>query len=228
MPHDSPIAPRFFFPLGLPSMNLSQRTVAWSVTAVIHVAVVAALLQFEGIRRPLMDSLPVMVELIKPPEMKSPPPDVMPPKPRPVSREQTPPAKTPPIEAPPVLVAESPAPAPAVAVPAPKPDIQVQATPPAPAPVVAPSFSAAYLQNPPPAYPLMSRRRGEKGTVMLRVYVSAQGEAESVQVRTSSGFPSLDTAALEAVRRWKFVPARQGTQPVAAFVIVPIVFSLEN
>lgn len=217
---------RFLPSPGLPSMNLSQRTVAWSVTAVMHVAVVAALLQFEGIRKPLMDSLPVMVELIKPPEMKAPPPEVVPPKPRPVSRDQPPVAKAPPSEAPPVLVAETPAPAQAVAVPAPKADSQVQAV--APAPVVAPSFNAAYLQNPPPAYPLMSRRRGEKGTVMLRVYVSAQGEAESVQVRTSSGYASLDTAALEAVRRWRFVPARQGTQPVAAFVIVPIVFSLEN
>ena len=207
-------------------MSLSQRTVAWSVTAAMHVAAVAALLQFEGIRKPLMDSLPIMVELIKPPEMKQPPQEVVPPKPRPVARDQPPVAKAPSSEAPPVLVAETPAPAQAVVVPAPKPDSQVQAA--APAPVVAPSFNAAYLQNPPPAYPLMSRRRGEKGTVMLRVYVSAQGEVETVQVRTSSGFPSLDTAALEAVRRWRFVPARQGTQPVAAFVIVPIVFSLEN
>jgi protein TonB len=226
MPLDSPIAPRIFPSLRLPSMSLSQRTVAWGVTAAMHVAAVAALLQFEGIRKPLMDSLPIMVELIKPPEMKPPPSEVVPPRPRPVARDQPPVAKAPPSEALPVLVAESPVPAPAVAVPVPKPDSQVQAA--APAPVVAPSFNAAYLQNPPPAYPLMSRRRGEKGTVMLRVYVSAQGEAESVQVRTSSGFPSLDTAALEAVRRWRFVPARQGTQPIAAFVIVPIVFSLEN
>ncbi len=67
----------------------------------MHVAAVAALLQFEGIRKPLMDSLPIMVELIKPPEMKQPPPEVVPPKPRPVARDQPPVAKAPPSEAPP-------------------------------------------------------------------------------------------------------------------------------
>ena len=47
---------------------------------------------------------------------------------------------------------------------------------PAPAPVtVPPQFDAAYLRNPPPAYPALARRYREQGKVLLRVYVSAAG-----------------------------------------------------
>jgi protein TonB len=63
---------------------------------------------------------------------------------------------------------------------------------------------------------------------MLRVLVTADGQAEQVDVRASSGSPRLDAAALEAVRRWKFVPARQGDRPLAAWVLVPISFRLEG
>ena len=66
------------------------------------------------------------------------------------------------------------------------------------------------------------------GKVMLRVYVSAQGAAEKVEIRTPSGSLHLDQAAREAVERWKFVPARQGDEPVAAWVLVPITFVLEG
>ena len=113
-----------------------------------------------------------------------------------------------------MLATESPAsPGPVVAAPPP----QAEPAPAAAAPpsVVPPSFNAAYLRNPPPAYPALSRRRGEKGTVVLRVHVSRQGAAEEVQARTSSGSAALDEAALEAVRQWRFVPARQGGEPVA-------------
>jgi len=100
--------------------------------------------------------------------------------------------------------------------------------PAASAPVVLPRFDAAYLQNPPPAYPALSRRYGEEGRVMLRVVVRPDGMAQSVELRASSGSTRLDESALEAVRKWRFVPARQGDTPVTAAVIVPIVFSLKG
>ena len=88
-------------------------------------------------------------------------------------------------------------------------------------------FDADYLNNPPPVYPVLSRRRGEQGRVLLQVQVSAQGTAERVEVQTGSGHARLDAAALEAVRRWRFVPARRGDAAVAASVMVPIVFRLD-
>ena len=93
--------------------------------------------------------------------------------------------------------------------------------------VAAPSFNAAYLSNPAPRYPLIARRNGEQGTVTLKVLVTREGMPASVSVDKTSGSAHLDSAALEAVRSWRFAPARQGTQPVEAWVLVPIVFRLE-
>lgn len=94
--------------------------------------------------------------------------------------------------------------------------------------VSAPRFDAAYLHNPKPTYPLLARRRGVEGKVLLKVQVSAAGLAEQVQIAQSSGHDSLDEAALNTVRAWRFVPAQRGDTPVAAAVLVPITFKLEN
>lgn len=97
-----------------------------------------------------------------------------------------------------------------------------------PPPGVAPRFDADYLSNPAPAYPPVSRARGEQGKVFLRVFVSPRGDAREVHVHTGSGYERLDLAALDAVRHWKFVPARQGENAVAAWVVVPISFTLRR
>lgn len=114
----------------------------------------------------------------------------------------------------------------------------IPATAPAPAAVTAapvaappptlepPRFDAAYLSNPKPAYPMLSRRAGEEGRVMLRVMVEANGMPSKVDIEKSSGFPRLDEAALDAVKKWKFVPARRGTETVAESVVVPLSFRL--
>jgi protein TonB len=101
---------------------------------------------------------------------------------------------------------------------------------PAPAPVaVTPArFDADYLHNPKPVYPHASRRLGEQGKALLRVYVSAAGLAEKIEIKLSSGFARLDQAAEEAIGRWRFVPARRGEQTIAAWVQVPITFQLES
>ena len=100
--------------------------------------------------------------------------------------------------------------------------------PTAPLPLIPPAFNADYLDNPAPAYPALSRRMGEEGRVLLRVFVEASGLPSKVELRTSSGSERLDQAALEAVKRWKFVPARQGDRAVPASVVVPIAFNLKG
>lgn len=91
-----------------------------------------------------------------------------------------------------------------------------------------PGFQAAYLDNPQPPYPLLSRRNREAGQVRLRVLVNADGRAETLKIQVSSGYPRLDMAASEAVRGWRFTPARQAGRNIAGWVEVPITFSLEN
>ena len=94
--------------------------------------------------------------------------------------------------------------------------------------LVAPRFDAAYLNNPAPPYPPLSRRLGEQGRVMVRVFVEPGGAPAQVELRASSGHRRLDAAAVEAVRRWRFVPARRGAEPVGAWVLVPISFNLRS
>jgi protein TonB len=94
--------------------------------------------------------------------------------------------------------------------------------------VIAPRFDADYLNNPKPGYPMMSKRLGEEGQVLLRVLVSSQGSAEQVQLLRSSGFPRLDEAAQEAVAKWRFVPAKVGSVATTAWVQVPVSFQLRR
>lgn len=112
----------------------------------------------------------------------------------------------------PAQVAEAPAKIEAVAEPAIEP----------------PRFGAAYLNNPAPTYPPVSRRFGEQGRVLLRVLVSENGLAQSVQLDSSSGFEKLDRAAIEAVKKWSFIPAKRSNQAVSAYVLVPVKFSLSS
>ncbi|WP_060510016.1 energy transducer TonB [Pseudomonas sp. NBRC 111124] len=135
------------------------------------------------------------------------------PKPKPVPK---PVAKQPPKPQPKPVEAPPPAP---VAAPAPP-------APPAPAPVTPPSANAAYLKNPAPEYPQMALRRGWEGTVLLRVEVLPNGKPGQIQIQKSSGRDALDAAALAAVKRWSFVPAKQGDVAQAGWVSVPIDFKL--
>lgn len=64
--------------------------------------------------------------------------------------------------------------------------------------------------------------------MLLDVHILPDGSVKEVRLRSSSGFPRLDEAALEAVRRWRYVPARQGDKPIAYWYLQPIVFSLTN
>lgn len=108
-------------------------------------------------------------------------------------------------------------------------------TPPTPAPAAVelppsapPRFNADYLDNPKPPYPMLSRRLKEEGEVRLRVWVDAAGAPSRVALSRSSGFERLDRIALETVQRWRFTPARQGDQAIAAQVIVPVTFNLKD
>lgn len=99
----------------------------------------------------------------------------------------------------------------------------------APEPAIeSPSFGAAYLNNPAPTYPMSARRMGEQGKVLLKVLVSEDGKATTVQVDRSSGHSKLDEAAVEAVKKWSFIPAKRSNKPMSAYVLVPINFSLNS
>lgn len=115
----------------------------------------------------------------------------------------------------------------AEAAPAPSPPTQTTQSPPSPT-LSEPRFDAAYLNNPAPVYPNMSRRLRETGMVQVRVRVDSSGRPTNVILAKSCGYARLDDAALSAVRRWKFEPAMRGDIAVEADVVVPVEFSLEK
>jgi periplasmic protein TonB len=77
-----------------------------------------------------------------------------------------------------------------------------------------------------PSYPSTARRLGIQGTALLRVHVLADGRVGEINVEESAGHPDLDQAATDAVRRWRFEPARRGEQAVAMWVRLPVEFRL--
>ena len=177
--------------------------------------------------KPVLARPPPPREVVAPP-----PPRAAPSKPTPtpqpareVAREPAPvlQEELAPLQPPAFTAAAQPAP------PAPAPERKAAAPePPRAAAVEPPRFDAAYLNNAAPAYPMAARRRGEVGTVRLQVFVSPAGAPERIELNASSGSPTLDRAAQDAVARWRFAPARRGDEPVGAWVIVPIVFRMEG
>jgi protein TonB len=166
-----------------------------------------------------------------------------PPPPAPVPQEAAPappapsvapaPRATAPIEATPAPTGGERLPAPAQG-----PIVETPA-PPAPAPSAAAPIVAAV---PPdgvtrtavprggyqvrPSYPANARRLGIQGTTLLSVFVAADGRVDEVVVKQSAGHADLDQAAADAVRRWRFEPARRGSEAVAMWVLLPVEFRL--
>ena len=91
-----------------------------------------------------------------------------------------------------------------------------------------PDYLAAYLNNSAPTYPVVARRLGWQGKVLVSVEVLADGRAGQVKLQNSSGHPVLDDAAINAVKDWHFSPARHAGQPVDKWFLVPIPFVLKE
>ena len=173
---------------------------------------------------------------IQPPTKPEPPPQP-PPQAKP-DRPQLPPvhvlSPTVPSDAAPIVSSTTPATAPALASTSPSRTTEPQAAghqrPATHAPaaaVVLPSTSADYLNNPAPPYPRVSKRMGEQGTVLIRVFINTEGRAEKAEVRTSSGYARLDDTALNTVQAWRFVPGQRNGLPEAMWFNVPIRFVLD-
>jgi protein TonB len=84
-----------------------------------------------------------------------------------------------------------------------------------------------YRNNPPPVYPRVARRRGHQGTVLLEVLVDQNGDVRNLKVLQSSGYATLDDAALASVKNWSFEPGMKGSQPVEMWVKLPVRFQLK-
>lgn len=82
--------------------------------------------------------------------------------------------------------------------------------------------------NRPPVYPADALAAGIEGRTVLRVLVRADGTVQRLALHRSSGWRSLDQAAEDAVRDWRFIPARRAGVPVQFEVLVPVRFSIRE
>lgn len=209
-----------------PPMN--RRLLIATSVVLLHVGVLWAL-QSGLIRRAVEVIIPgeILSGFISPPSPAARTPQPSPP---PLTPQAAPAAPAPqPViakEASPVVAQVIPSAAASVAVEA-STAAAAPAAPAAPARLELPSSDAAYLNNPKPGYPPLSRRLGEQGKVMVRVLIGIDGKVQQTQISSSSGYERLDQTALATVRTWRFVPGRRAGVPEEMWHIVPVHFVLE-
>ena len=183
---------------------------------------------------PAMTPPPAEPKVEEPPP--APPPIVQEPAPAPVAPSPTVAASraTAPIDAPATSASDKvPVSAPAPAITAPPPWTAPPTTAPAASAVAAlPPDGVTQTAVPRggyqvrPSYPSNARRLGIQGTTLLSVFVAVDGHVADVVVKQSAGHPDLDQAAADAVKRWRFDPARRGSEAVAMWVLLPVEFRL--
>jgi len=218
-------------PYGANTYHAARRLSAKGIVGIVaaHVGVLGLLASLDVLPLPPLPAplATLMVQIVPP--ATPPTPQITPPRPQPVERKPT--LRPTPRPQSPTLAAQTEAPSAAAEVPVAKeapPPPPAAPAPAASAPVTQARFDADYLQNPAPAYPALSRRMGEEGKVVLRVFVEPTGRPSQIEVKAGSGSPRLDQAAQDAVWRWKFVSARRGDEAVSAWVLVSIVFNLRG
>ena len=79
-----------------------------------------------------------------------------------------------------------------------------------------------------PAYPESMRRLGVEGVSTLRFQVLTDGTVGEMAVARTAGHRDLDAAAMEAVKKWRFEPAKRGRDAVAVWVTLPVRFELKT
>jgi TonB family protein len=76
-----------------------------------------------------------------------------------------------------------------------------------------------------PEYSEDARKARLQGTVVLRIEVNTNGQAQNISVRQHLGL-GLDERAMEAVRRWKFKPGSLNGKPAVVLAYVEVNFRL--
>jgi protein TonB len=214
LPHPSPFA-------GLDARRIAGNT----LVVTLHLLAFAVLMlpaQWEPPAASKPDHVVVPEWIVPPPKIK----ETEPPPPKPVEIKPVPPQTTPPrtvTESPPVDTRPVFETGTEIAMP------EIDTGPPVDTYVVGPPAPAelALDVHPSPRYPRTAIRAGHEGTVLLRVRVDAFGRPQEVTIERSSGHHELDRSARETVlQRWRFQPAQRDGQPVAAWGLVPIRFTL--
>jgi protein TonB len=204
--------------------STEKRAISIGVVAVIHAIAIYALATglasqlvhkgLEEIEAKVVQEKPPDIPKTPPPpppEMTKPPPPFVPPPDINLQQTQTAPTIT------------------QVTTITPPPPPQAPPKPQAPAissPVLAAGSGNTCLSR---YYPALAQRLNHEGASLITVHVGADGSVQGVDIAESSGHDELDQAAIKCVQdRWRFKPAIQNNQPVAATKQYRIVWKLSG
>lgn len=90
------------------------------------------------------------------------------------------------------------------------------------------SYRIGSENNPHPSYPLLARKKGWEGRVIIQANIDKKGNVKFIKVSESSGFKILDDVSLKTLKTWKFKPAMLGSKFVDDTVYIPVKFVLKN
>ena len=89
-------------------------------------------------------------------------------------------------------------------------------------------YKIGTIQNPHPEYPLIARKKGWQGKLLLNVLVGKNGEVIDINIVKTSGFEILDKISVKTIKDWKFIPARIGKKNIEDNLNIPVSFKLIN
>ena len=90
------------------------------------------------------------------------------------------------------------------------------------------TYKIGSAKNPHPTYPLIARKKGWEGRVIIQAEIDREGNVSEIKVLESSGFKVLDNASLETLKKWKFTPAKIGNKFIDDTVNIPVKFLITN
>jgi TonB family protein len=85
-----------------------------------------------------------------------------------------------------------------------------------------------FDRQPKPRYPMVSRKLGEEGTVIVKGCIEENGSIKNIEIINGSGYKRLDAEAIEAVRQWTFSGGNQKSKKIISCYRIPIQFVLEG
>jgi protein TonB len=199
----------------LRDLRAKPEPLAWQPPMAIQLVNLAPVSQPAPAPRAQAEPKRKQVEVPTPPKVEPAPSKPLPVKTQPEPRASQPARSTPAT----VQTGAQPAPAKTIS-----PTAPAVATPPL-TPVV--SLRPSFVTPPPaPRYPSVARRRNLQGIVRVEVCLDERGQQQKLTLIRSSGVDSLDQAALEAVKNWRFRPEIVDGRAVPSRVEIPIEFAL--
>lgn len=228
--------PMFAAPVSA-AMSMRDRSLIVAGVVLVHASLMWSWAALPNLSKPAHHEMSVSISMPSPPQTVAAKPErqpvakpkpIEPPRQQPVPKAETP---LPKVETPAAPVESPTPPSPAASTASAQPVAAASVQPENAAPGLPdqePDYKAAYLNNPKPAYPMVARRMGWEGRVVFSVEVLASGLPGQIRVHQSSGHEALDNAALQVLRRFRFVPARKGGQAVDSQQRVPFTFNLKE